>query len=57
MGGIGDVIDDVIDVVEDVIEDVIDVVVDVVEVDLAVPGGEGGHVDPPGVARLGQLVT
>ena len=32
-------------------------VVDVVEVDLAVPGGEGRDVDHPGVARLGQLVT
>ena len=32
-------------------------VVDVVEVNLAVPGGEGGHVDHPGVACLGQLVS
>ena len=31
-------------------------VVDVVQVDLAVPGSEGGHVDHPGVACLGQLV-
>ena len=32
-------------------------VVDVVQVDLAVPGGEGRDVDHPGVARLGQLVS
>ena len=32
-------------------------VVNVVEVDLAVPGGEGRDVDHPGVARLGQLVS
>ena len=31
-------------------------IVYVVEVDLAVPGGEGGDVDHPGVARLRQLV-
>ena len=31
-------------------------VVDVVQVDLAVPGGEGGDVDHPGIAGLRQLV-